>query len=208
MSRGKTNYILRNEKGEEIEICGMKEVAKFLGCVDSTVYNYQDSDRYYNGWLITIKGVCECQKKKIPLQNNTIKRIHYKEKNWKYHTFYPKKKTIALWKSFLVPSGAEFDFQKLDETVKKGVELLVKKLHKDLDEQYIVYTEMPKFFNSQKTSAKSIYYLELHFKFKELDNFKDWVRYLQPWIDRMDTYIKNLIENYEATPQISKRLEY
>ena len=81
------DYISEDDKvkGEEVEICGMRECAKFLGCVESTVYNYQDSEKPYNGWLITIKGMCECQEKKIPLQNNTIKRIHYKEKNWKYH---------------------------------------------------------------------------------------------------------------------------
>ena len=190
MSRGKTNYLLTSQNGEKIVICGMKEVAKFLGCVDSTVYNYQDSGKYYNGWLIEVDGRCECQERKVPLQYNTVKRIHYKEKNWKYHTFYPKKKTIALWKSFLVPEGKEFDFQKLDVTVRKAIDLLVKKLHKDLDENYIVHTEMPKFFNGQKTSAKSIYYLEIHFKFKELDNFKAWVMYLQPYINNLDEYIK------------------
>ena len=81
--------------------------------------------------------------------------------------------------------------------VRKGVELLVKKLHKDLDEQYIVYSEMPKFFTNQKASAKSIYYLELHFKFKELDNFKDWVRFLQPYINNLDTFIRQQYSDTE-----------
>lgn len=197
MSREKTNYLLTSHSGEKMVICGMKEVAKFLGCVDSTVYNYQNSGRYYNGWLIEVDGRCECQERKVPLQYNTVKRIHYKEKNWKYHTFYPNKKTIALWKSFLVPEGKEFDFQRLDETVRKAIDLLVKKLHKDLDKNYIVHTEMPKFFNGQKASTKSIYYLELHFKFKELDNFKDWVRYLQPYINNLDEYIKKQYSDTE-----------
>lgn len=192
MGKGKTNYILRNENGEIKEICGMREVANFLGCVDSTVYKYTDVDKSYNGWYITTNGFCECAPR-----TRQVKRF-YKSKNkyididnnWCYQTFYPLQKTILVYKSFKIPAKKIKDFELLDLNVKKAVMLLIKRLKNDV-EDYIVYSEIPTFFNINPNIKFNIYYLELHFKFKKMEEFYDWINFLNPYISNLDNYILN-----------------
>lgn len=191
MAKTKTNYLLTNENGETKELCGMRAVANFIGCVDSTIYVYQNSGKPYKGWYINVVGSCDCAQRII--QNGYKKRIRYREKDWNYKTYYPAKKTIALSKTYFVPNPLDCDFNKLDINVRNAIKLLVKRLKNDLDKQYICYTKMPKYLNGKNETAKSLYYVELHFKFRELNNFKDWVNFLAPWIERLDTYIKKLI---------------
>lgn len=192
MGKGKTNYILRNENGEIKEICGMREVANFLGVVDSTVYKYQDVDKPYNGWYITRNGFCDCSPR-----TRQVKRF-YKSKNkyididnnWCYQTFYPPQKTILVYKSFKIPAKTISNYETLDLDVKKAVRLLVNRLKKDV-EDYIVYSEIPTFFNVNDNIKYNLYYLELHFKFKEMEEFYDWVNFLNPYIKNLDNYISN-----------------
>ena len=204
MGKGKTNYILINENGETKEICGMREVANFLKCVDSTVYKYSDVGMSYNGWYITTNGMCDCTPKRVYRKYyKSKKRFTDINNNWHYQTFYPEKKTLLAYKSFKIPANKNTNYELLDLKVKKAIKLLMKKLNNDI-EDYIVYSEIPTFFNLDKSIKYNIYYLELHFKFREIDKFYDWVNYLNDYILKLNNYI----ENYEATPQISKRLEY
>ena len=204
MGRGKTNYLLTNESGEIKEICGMHEVANFLKVVDSTVYKYQDVDKALNGWYITTKGKCDCTPKKVYRRYyKSKKRFTDINNKWHYQTFYPEKKTILAYKSFKIPTNKNNNFELLDLKVKKALKLLMKRLNKDI-EDYIVYSEIPTFFNVNDNVKYNLYYLEIHFKFREIDTFNGWLNYLNDYIVKLDKFI----ENYEATPQTSKRLEY
>ena len=184
MSKAKV-YILKNEQtGEELEFCGIRAAAEYIGCVPSTIYIYSKCSKPYKGWNISIGGTCELPKAEKPAspyrtERKNPKRMFKDADFWEFYKFFKNTNTVCINKTYRFNVSLDVDLHYVKKMLEKSVEYFIGD-DQNFQKKYTLIVKIPEFGYTENTKHKvndRLIYFELHLMFTNHYEFKKEIKY-------------------------------
>lgn len=175
MNNGRFIYKLipADSTKEEIILTGASAVAEFLQSNRTKISQILNHDIPLNGYKILKEGI-HLDKVNKPSTKN-IERANPRNNfltkdNWRLKIMFPDKPTLAVIKTFKIPSKYIIDWDNMDKQVRKKIKDYVK-ANKSLEDKHMVYTSKPEI--TVKIVKNHLYEIQFFIKFKENKNIKE-----------------------------------
>lgn len=194
MKRKCLEYTLENDNGEKYEFNRIVDIARFIGCVPSTIIVHLNSDCKYKGWNITKTEDPDCTKHKKAKKLNSTSytknptKYYKSESGWVYHKYIKDEDVICCEKSYHFNSIITFkDFPEIEEIVVNSLKILLKDIK--LYKRYIINIDAPKYTNIKSVKQRN-FLVQVFVRFLDKDRFINEIYYMEDKFKLIDKVLK------------------